>query len=120
MEVKKGYHAKAKHIVMAPTKLRRIANEIRKKPYTEAVAILESLPQRGAKIINKVVKSAAANALSQNKKLDEEMLYIKVLTIDEGARMKRIWARSRGKRDILLKRMSHISVILDEIAGMGE
>lgn len=119
MKDKKGYQAVAKHVVISPDKLRRVANEVRRKPYAEAVAILESLPQKGARLLSKVVKSAAANALARNKNLDEEMLYIKELLIDEGARMKRIWPRSRGRRDILLKRMSHISVTLDEIAGMG-
>ncbi|MBN1649447.1 MAG: 50S ribosomal protein L22 [Spirochaetales bacterium] len=119
MEEKKGYRASAKHVVISPSKLRRVANEVRRKPYTEAVAILESLPQKGARLLNKVVKSAAANALARNKNLDEEMLYISELLIDDGARFKRVWPRARGRRDILLRRMSHISVTLDEIAGMG-
>ena len=70
--------------------------------------------------LRKVIQSAAANALQLNKELDEEMLYISELQVNEGARIKRIWARARGRRDILLKRMSHISVTVDEIARMGE
>ncbi len=120
MEAKKGYSAKAKYIMMSPTKLRRVADNVRKKPYGEAIAILENLPQKGAIHIKKVVKSAVANALEQNKDLDEEMLFIKELLVNEGPRYKRLWARARGRRDILLKRMSHISVIIDEIAEMGE
>jgi large subunit ribosomal protein L22 len=120
METKKGYHAHSKNLLISPTKVRRVANVIRRKSYTEAVAILESLPQRGAKLIRKVVQSAAANALYQNKKLDEEMLYIKELQINEGPRYKRIWMRGRGRRDVLLKRLSHISVVVDEITGRGE
>lgn len=120
MESKKGYKASAKHVVASPFKMRRVANEVRRKPYTEAVAILESLPQKSAKLLYKVIKSAAANALAQNKDLDEEMLYIKELQIDGGPTMKRVWARARGRRDLLLKRMSHISVVVDEISGMGE
>lgn len=120
MEAKSGYIAKSKHVMISPTKLRRVAGVIRKKPYTEAMAILDSLPQKGARFLKKTVSSAAANALYQNKGLDEEMLYIKELRIDEGPRMKRLWPRSRGKRDILLKRMSHIYVAVDEIGKMGE
>lgn len=118
MEAKKGYSAKVKHLMISPTKLRRIADNVRRKPYVDAVALLESLPQKGAVYLRKVIQSAAANALVQNNDLDEEMLYIKELRIDEGPRMRRLWPRARGRRDILVKRMSHISVVVDEIAGM--
>lgn len=106
--------------MVSPTKVRPIADNIRMKPYTEAMAILESMPQKGAGFLRKVVKSAASNALSQNKNLDEEMLYVKELQVNEGPRLKRVWPRARGRRDILLKRMSHIYVVVDEISGMGE
>lgn len=120
MEAKKGYKAIAKFLMISPTKVRFIANNVRNKPYTEAMAILESLPNKGASFLKKVIKSAASNALVQNKKLDEEMLYVKELQINEGPRMKRVWPRSRGRRDILLRRMSHIIVVVDEITKMGE
>jgi large subunit ribosomal protein L22 len=115
MEAKKGYQAHAKFLRISPTKLRRIANVIRKRPYSEAVAILENLPHKGAHLIKKVINSAVANALKQNEKLDEDMIYIKELQINEGPRMKRIWMRARGRADRLLKRLSHISVVIDEI-----
>ncbi|MCK5156288.1 MAG: 50S ribosomal protein L22 [Spirochaetales bacterium] len=120
LESKKGYRAIAKYLMVSPSKVRPVADLVRRKTYTEAVAVLEAMPQKGAGMLNKVVKSAVANALVQNKKLDEEMLYLKEIRIDEGPRLKRVWARSHGKRDILLKRMSHISVVVDEIASMGE
>jgi large subunit ribosomal protein L22 len=120
MEAKKGYSAHAKFLMISPTKVRPIANNVRRKPYTQALAILDGMPQRGAGFLKKVIQSAAANAIYQNKQLDEEMLYIKDLQVNEGPRMKRLWARGRGRRDLLLKRMSHISVIVDEIASLGE
>ena len=106
--------------MISPTKVRPIADLVRRRSYTDAVAQLDAMPNKGAKLLKKVIASAAANALYQNKKLDEEMIYIKELQVNEGPRLKRIWARARGKRDILLKRMSHISVVVDEIAEMGE
>jgi large subunit ribosomal protein L22 len=118
MEAKKGYSAKVKHLMIAPSKLRRIADNVRMKPYTEAVAMLEAFPQKGARYLRKVIQSAAANALAQNNDLDEQMLYVSELRVDDGPRMRRIWARARGRRDILVKRMSHVSVTVDEIAGM--
>ncbi len=120
MNAKKGYQAHAKYLMISPTKVRRVADNIRSKSYPDAMAILENLPNKGAYLLKKVVKSAAANALFQNNKLDEEMLYVKELQVNEGPRFKRIWARGRGRRDILLKRMSHISVVVDEIKEMGE
>ena len=120
MEAKKGYTARVKHLLISPTKLRRVADVVRMKPYTEAVAILESLPHKGAVYVKKIIQSAAANALFQNKKLDEDMLYVRELRVDEGPRMRRLWARGRGRRDILQKKMSHLSVVLDEISGLGE
>jgi large subunit ribosomal protein L22 len=48
------------------------------------------------------------------------MLFVKELQVNEGPRLKRVWARAKGKRDILLRRMSHITVVVDELAKVGE
>ena len=113
METKKGYQAIAKYLMVSPSKVRLV----RGKKYPEAVAILEAMPQKGARLILKVLKSAGANALYVNRRLDEDSLYVAAITIDDGPRLKRVWARSHGKRDILLKRMSHITVVVDEKVG---
>ncbi len=120
MSEKQGYVAHEKFLMISPTKLRRVADVVRNKPYTEAMAILEALPQKASGFLAKAIKSAASNGLSQNRMLDEEMLYVKELQINEGPRMKRVWARGRGRRDILLKRMSHIYVVVDEKNKVGE
>jgi large subunit ribosomal protein L22 len=109
-----GYEASTKFLIVSPYKIRPVARLIRRKPYNEAMAILENMPQKGAKLIKKTMKSAAYNALNQNKALAEDMLYIKEVMIDDGPRMKRIWCRARGRADFLLKRMSHIKVVVDE------
>ncbi len=114
-----GYKASARYQIISPFKVRRVANEVRRRPYTEAVAILENLPHRGAKMIKKVVESAAANALYANKNLDEDMLYIKELRVDEGPRLRRVWFRARGRADLLHKRMSHITAVVDEVKATG-
>ena len=69
METKKGYRAVAKYILVSPSKVRPVADLVRGKGYVEAVAILEAMPQKGARLILKVLKSAGANALNQNRKL---------------------------------------------------
>lgn len=117
MAEKKGFKASAKYLPSSPSKVRPVANLVRDKSYVEAVAILEAMPQKGARLLKKVVQSAAANAMHQNRRLDEEQLHIAQLYVDEGPRMKRVWPRSHGRRDILLKRQCHITVVLDEKVG---
>ena len=116
---KKGFKATARYLRISPQKVRRVAGEVRRKPYSEAMAILEAMPHKGARLLRKVVAAAAANALYNNKKLDEDMLYVRELQVEEGPRMKRMWPRGRGRADRLIKRMSHIRVVLGEIAEVG-
>jgi large subunit ribosomal protein L22 len=116
---KSGYRAKTKYLLVSPYKIRPVADLIRRKPYSEAMSLLENMPHRGAKIIRKTVKSAASNALSRNKQLDEDMLYVREILVDEGPRMKRIWFRARGRADMLLKRMCHVTVVVDEVRSSG-
>jgi large subunit ribosomal protein L22 len=116
MAEKSGYRAISKYIIASPFKLRPVADLIRRKPYTEAISLLANLPHKGARLIGKTVKSAASNALGQNKQLDEDMLYVRDVLVDEGPRMKRVWFRARGRADMLLKRMCHITVVVDETA----
>jgi len=119
MTEKKGYRAHAKYLLVSPTKVRRVAKNVRRKPYTEAIAILDNFPHKGAALIKKVLVSAAANALNQNKNLAEDQLYVSELLINEGPRLKRLWHRARGRADMLAKRMSHITAVVDEIAKAG-
>src|SRR5574344_811154 len=117
MAEKSGYIATSKFLIASPTKVRPVADVVKLKSYSEAMAILENMPQKGARLLTKTMKSAAANALNRNKKLDEDMLFVKEIRIDEGPRLKRLWCRGRGRADTLLKRMCHITVIVDEKAG---
>jgi len=114
-ETKTGYRATAKWLIASPSKVRPVADLVRKLPYSQAMAILDNTPNKGAKLVKKVVASAAANALNRNRKLDEDMLYIREIRIDEGPRMRRVWFRARGRADMLIKRMCHISCVIDEI-----
>jgi large subunit ribosomal protein L22 len=109
-----GYEAISSFLIVSPFKIRPVARLIRRKPYTEALSMLENMPHKGARLIKKTVKSAGSNALSQNKSLEEDMLYVKEVLVDEGPRMKRVWFRARGRADMQLKRLSHIKVIVAE------
>lgn len=117
MRTKTGYRAVSKYLMGSPFKVRPVANLIRRKPYPEAMSVLENMPHKGARLIRKTVKSAASNALAGNKQLDEDMLYVREIFIDEGPRLKRIWFRGRGRADMQLKRMCHITVVIDETLG---
>jgi len=117
---KKGYQAISKFLIASPFKVRPVADLVRRKAYPDAMSILDNMPHKGARLLRKTVKSAASNALDLNKQLDEAMLYVKEIRIDEGPRMKRVWFRARGRADMLLKRMCHITVVIDEIAKAGE
>ena len=82
MAVNNAYRAVSKYLIASPFKVRPVADLIRRKPYTEALSILESMPHKGARLIRKTMKSAAANALNANKQLAEDMLYVKDVQID--------------------------------------
>ena len=89
-EKKSGYSATAKWLVASPFKVRPVADLIRKKPYTEAIAILDNMPHKGAQLIKKVLVSAASNALNNvgfysNPRVDE-LLHQGLATADESQR----------------------------------
>jgi large subunit ribosomal protein L22 len=115
-----GYKAVTKYLIVSPYKIRPVADLIRRKPYTEAAALLENMPHKGARLIRKTMVSAASNALNLNKQLAEDMLYVKEVMIDEGPRMRRVWFRARGRADTLLKRMCHITVVIDEAGKVAD
>lgn len=111
------YKSVTKFLIASPTKVRPVANIVKHKSYTEAMAILENTPNKGAKLISKTMKSAVSNALVADKTLDEDMMVVKDVMIDEGPRLRRIWCRARGRADIQLKRMCHITVIVNKKDG---
>lgn len=105
--------AVAKFVRIAPRKVRIVMNLIRGKDVAEAFAILKFTPKRGSKFIEKVLKSAVANA-ENNFEMDTEKLYISTCYVDQGPTLKRIQPRSRGQAFSILKHTSHITVIISE------
>ena len=111
---KRGYTAHSRFLRISPSKVRPLANLVRRRPYGEALAILASLPQKGAVLLYKTIKSAGDNALFHNEELDEGALFVRELQILDGPRMKRIWVRGRGRADQQVSRLCHISVAVEE------
>ncbi len=103
----------ARNVQMSPRKVRLVVDAVRGRPVNEALAILQFMPQRAARDVYKVVKSAAANA-ENNYNLDVERLWIHRIAADEGRRLKRIWRRNHGQANPMLKRWSHITVIVED------
>jgi len=110
MEVK----AVAKFRRISPQKARLVADMIRNKPVDEAMQIITLSPKKGARIIKKVLESALANA-SENMNLDLDSLYIKRIYVDQGPQLKRWRPRAMGRAYGIRHKLSHITVVLDEL-----
>ncbi len=106
--------ATASYIHMASLKAGKILDLIRNKKYYEAVAILENTPHYASPVILKVLNSAAANA-EHNLSMNKEDLFVAACYANEGPLMKRMMPRAKGRGDRILKRTSHITVILDTV-----
>ncbi len=116
--------ARVKHIRVTATKARRVVNMIRGKQASEALAILKFAPQGASTPVYKLVESAIANARvkadAANSYLDVEDLFISSAFVDEGTTLKRFQPRAQGRAFQILKRTSHITIVLatpDETAS---
>jgi large subunit ribosomal protein L22 len=98
---------------MSPIKLKPVANLVRGKSLKEALNILKFTPGKGSELVEKVVKSAAANA-ENNFDLNPDDLYVAEVYAHRGPTMKRWRAGAQGRASAILKRSSHIGVTLKE------
>ncbi|NBQ93511.1 MAG: 50S ribosomal protein L22 [Micrococcales bacterium] len=119
--------AKLRSVRITPQKARRVVDLIRGKSASEALAILKFAPQGASEPVYKLVASAVANAKvkadAANVRFDEEDLIISAAFVDEGATMKRFMPRAQGRAAQILKRTSHITVVVatpDEIVAKAD
>lgn len=103
----------AKTVRIAPRKVRLVVDLIRGKGVAEAAAILRLTPKGSSVVVEKVLKSAAANAVNNNK-MEQKKLYVKEAYVNEGPTLKRYLPRAKGSANSLLKRTSHITIVLGE------
>ncbi|MBQ2140762.1 MAG: 50S ribosomal protein L22, partial [Acidaminococcaceae bacterium] len=106
-------NATAKYIRIAPRKLRIVMNLIRGKKVSEAFAILKFTPKVGSEVVEKVLRSAVANA-EHNNDMNVDNLYVSTCFVDQGPTLKRIHPRSRGQAFKILKHSSHVTVCVSE------
>ena len=105
--------AVAKYVRMSPIKLIPVTNLVRGKNLGEALTILKFTPGKGAELVEKVVKSAAANA-ENNFDMNVDKLFVAEVYAHQGPTMKRWRAGAQGRASVILKRSSHIGVTLKE------
>src|SRR3954447_1290519 len=111
MEVQATY----KYAKISPFKAREVTREIQGLPVSAALDVVAYSPKKAAALVNKTLKSAVANA-ENNANLKVDGLVVKEAIVGEGPTMKRMMARARGSGSRILKRTSHIRIVLtDEI-----
>ncbi len=98
---------------ISPQKVRLVVDVVRGKPVNMALAMLRNMPQKAAAEIARTIQSAAANA-ENNFKMSPEGLVVSTIYADEGPAMKRFRPRARGRANVIRKRSSHITVIVDD------
>jgi large subunit ribosomal protein L22 len=103
----------AKTVRIAPRKVRLVVDLIRGKQIGEAVAILQLTPKTASPVVEKVLKSAVANA-EHNYDLDINNLVVSEIFVDEGPTLKRFRPRAQGRASAINKRTSHITVVVSE------
>ncbi|MCD6186078.1 MAG: 50S ribosomal protein L22 [Deltaproteobacteria bacterium] len=105
------FKAVAKFVRISSTKVRMIVDAVKGKPVEVGLDILRFMPQKAAGILEKTLRSAVANA-DQHSGVDIDSLVIRNIIADQGPTLKRFKARARGRGTRILKRTTHITVIL--------
>ncbi len=105
--------AVAKYIRISPQKARLVADAVRGMDVETAITTLRFMPKKGARILRKVIESAVANA-DQMETIDIDTLYVKSIEINGGPSLKRFRPRAMGRATGIIKRTSHITVVVDE------
>ncbi|MCU0640592.1 MAG: 50S ribosomal protein L22 [Candidatus Margulisbacteria bacterium] len=105
--------ARVKWVKSGDRKISRVLEVVRGRPAVEALTMLRFMPQKGARIIEKVLKSAIANAKTNNK-MDETKLVVSECYANKGIIMKRFQPRARGRAFPIKKRTSHVTICLEE------
>ncbi|MDH4127687.1 MAG: 50S ribosomal protein L22 [Spirochaetota bacterium] len=99
---------------ISPKKLRRVALAINHLYFQEALDILTNLPQKGAVVLYKTLKSAGANLQNKDPESREDEWIIREITVNQGPSLKRVKSRAKGKADRICRPTSHLKIVLAE------
>jgi large subunit ribosomal protein L22 len=105
--------AKLRYARISPQKCRLVADVVRGKPVGNALATLRFMPKKGAKLVHKVLKSAVDNA-ENNNGADVDELKVHRIEVDAAPQFKRFAARAKGRGTRIVKRNSHITVVVSD------
>ncbi len=108
--------SRSRFVRISPRKLKLVCDLVVGKKVDQAISILEFTPKKGAKLVSKTILAAVANARDQQN-VDEDKLYVKRATADTGPTWKRSITRSHMHATPILKRTSHLTVVIDERAS---
>lgn len=105
-------HASVTYVRMSPSKVQRILNVVRGMSYQSAIATLNNMPHEAATVVAKLINSAAANA-EHNMGYSKQNLVVAECWVTPGPTLKRLLMKAKGSASRMLKRTSHIFVVLD-------
>lgn len=111
--------ATTRHVRIAPSKMRDLARAIQGRSVGEALRIAEFNARKGATFLGKTLKSAIANA-ENNAGLSADDLVVSRAIVEQGPSMKRWWPRARGSASPILKKTSHIRIVLTDKKAAGK
>jgi large subunit ribosomal protein L22 len=111
--------AVSKFVRMSPSKARDLARAMQGKPVAEALRIADFNARKAGILLGKTLRAAIANA-ENNAGLSADRLIVKAALIEDGPRMKRYWPRARGSASPILRRTSHVRIVLTESTSTGK
>lgn len=111
--------AVSKFVRMSPSKARDLARAIQGKPVDEALRIADFNARKAGFWLGKTLRSAIANA-ENNAGISADRLVVRLAVVEDGPRLKRYWPRARGSASPILRRMSHVRIVLTEKQAKGK
>jgi len=114
------FRATLRYARVSPKKVRPVARMLKDLPLNQALTTLRLEKRRGATMLHKLVRAAWANAQEKDPGYDEDDFFVKVAWADSGPSFKRMRPRSMGRANIIIKRSSHITVVLSDGAKAEE
>ena len=108
------YKVKVRYLRIGRRKIARLLPFVKGEYVNHAIYNLSTMPQMSSVVLRKAIKSGIANAIFQSRNINPDTLWVKIAYVDKAPTLKRIRAASRGSADPILKRLSHITIILSD------